>query len=293
MAKKVATQKMMRKGGYIRTILQILIRNNGEFASKDIFEQVRSEICPTEDEKVTSRSGRPRWSNYISFLSAGAVKAGWIKKENKSWNLTSLGREQVSSTEDDGLLYRQMKADATSSDEDKGDEEDFILPVEEKASDEIRKFICKMDAYDFQDLAAALLRGMGYDVTFIAPLGVTDGGADIEACSKDKFGRHVSKITVQAKHKQDPSKSVRSDAVRALAAIIGDNHNDIGIFVTTGKIPPKALDRVKHKERIVLIGLEKFISLWVKYYPNMNEGDKARLPLKNVPFLALSQVESS
>jgi len=69
------------------------------------------------------------------------------------------------------------------------------------ANSEIEDFVRRRGPYEFQDLVAALLRGMGYHTPFIAPKG-RDGGIDIEAYS-DPLGTVAPRIIVQVKQQKD------------------------------------------------------------------------------------------
>src|SRR5258706_6181743 len=72
--------------------------------------------------------------------------------------------------------------------------------IEQSAYEQIENFLDKKTPYEFQDLAAALLRGMGYFTPFVAPSG-KDGGVDILAY-RDPLGTTSPRIKVQIKHRE-------------------------------------------------------------------------------------------
>src|ERR1043165_5013624 len=106
--------------------------------------------------------------------------------------------------------------------------------MEQLAMDGIREYINAKNPYEFQDLAAALLRGMGYFTPFVAPRG-KDGGVDVVAY-RDPLGTQAPRIKIQIKHKgiATPPKDVRE-----LVGIL-QKDGDVGIFFSTGGFTPEA-----------------------------------------------------
>lgn len=138
-----------------------------------------------------------------------------------------------------------------------------------------------MHPYDFQNLVAALLRAMGYHVSWIAPPG-PDKGIDILAHT-DLLGTSVPRIKVQVK-RHDEKTSV--EGLRSFMAVLGDQ--DVGIFVFTGGFTSDAESeaRTQEKRKVTLLDLEKLFDLWIQHYSRIGESDKRLLPLKPVYYLA-------
>jgi restriction system protein len=128
---------------------------------------------------------------------------------------------------------------------------------------------------------AALLRAMGYHVSWIAPPG-KDGGIDILAAS-DPLGTKPPRIKVQVKRQ---SQSVDVDGLRSFMAVLGDG--DVGIFVSIGGFTKNAADeaRLQEKRKITLLNNEQLFDLWVEYYGKLRDEDRRRLPLKSVYLLS-------
>jgi len=135
--------------------------------------------------------------------------------------------------------------------------------------------------YEFQDLAAALLRGMGYHTPFIAPTG-KDGGIDIIAY-RDPLGTISPRIKVQVKHREQPA-SVHE--VRQLMGVL-QKDGDVGIFISSGGFTPdsKTTARDSHVH-VELIDLARFIELWQEFYGKLSDEDKNMLPLTPIFFYA-------
>ncbi len=91
-------------------------------------------------------------------------------------------------------------------------EVDFAAEVQAKADEIISDLLSRIDAYDFQQLVAGLLRAMGFR-TKVSPPG-PDGGGDIRAFP-DAFGFEAPRIRVQVKQRNRKYSSLRE--LRALA----------------------------------------------------------------------------
>lgn len=138
-----------------------------------------------------------------------------------------------------------------------------------------------MAPYDFQNFVAALVRAMGYHVSWIAPPG-RDGGIDILAHT-DPLGIKMPRIKVQVKRRTD---KITVDGHRSFMAVLGDQ--DVGLFVSAGGFTREAESeaRTQEKRKITLLGLEQLFDLWLEHYAKVEEADRQLLPMKPVYFLA-------
>jgi restriction system protein len=251
-----------------------------------------------------SKSGNPRWGAILHFYSIDCVKAGFLVKNKGIWSITPEGivahkRGPTAFLDLAIEKYREWRksnpkvvAPSNTGELEVDTEEDItqvearsnrskIEQIELAALEELRQYIKNKNAYEFQDLVGALLRGMGYFTPFIAPKG-KDGGVDLIAY-KDPLGTTAPRMKVQVKHR-DNSATVQE--LRELTAIIrrGD---DVGIFVSTGGFTSEAWRESRSSDRhIELIDFERFISLWQDFYSKMNDEDRLLLPLHTISFLA-------
>lgn len=155
-----------------------------------------------------------------------------------------------------------------------------IEEAEEAAWSEIARYLQAMPPYEVQNLVAALLRAMGYHVSWVAPRG-PDKGIDILAHT-DPLGANVPRIKVQVKRREG---KISAEGLRAFLAVLGDQ--DVGIFVSTGGFTTAAESEARTQERrkVTLLDLEKLFDLWVQHYDRVAEVDKRLLPLKPVYYL--------
>lgn len=282
--------------------LKILSENGGEMRGHEVISLVEKRVAldAWESEKY-EKTGYIRWKSFLHFFSIDCIKAGFMVKRKGVWFLTSEG-EQALMLGPIGLLddatkkYREWKKNSGSSDanfvddvseepEEEADrEEEMALDeIEARALDGITKAINAKTAYEFQDLAAALLRAMGYFTPFIAPRG-KDGGVDIMAY-RDPLGTQSPRIKVQIKHRES---TTPVQDVRQLMGLL-QKDGDVGIFFSTGGFTADAKTTARGSHvHVELIDLDRFIILWRQFYEKLADEDKAMLPLTPVYFIARS-----
>ena len=274
----------------------ILQENGGELRSRDVVPQIeqRVELDDWARERYET-SGYIRWQTFLHFFTGDCVKAGFLVKKSGTWYLTDEGEEAMK-LGPKGLLeaaiagYRRWDAERKKLEAVTADEE--IIPeaegdaltmdqIEELANRSLERHISVKNAYEFQDLAAALLRGMGYFTPFVSPKG-KDGGVDVIAY-RDPLGTVSPRIKVQVKHRKDPS-GVQD--IRQLMGIL-QKDGDVGIFISTGGFSKDAGAAARGSHvHVELIDMARFIELWQEYYTKMDDEDKALMPLAPVYFLA-------
>jgi restriction system protein len=152
--------------------------------------------------------------------------------------------------------------------------------AEESAWSEIEEHLTQMNPYDFQNLVAGLLRGMGYHVSWVSPPG-PDKGIDVIAHT-DPLGITGPRVKVQVKRK---SEKTTIDGIRSLLALLGEG--DVGLFVSTGGFTRDAEDEARRQEnrRMMLVDLKRLFDLWVEHYDDVPEEYRRLLSLKPVYFL--------
>ncbi len=194
---------------------------------------------PFEESTYSSRPGVRRYERIIRFSTIGPVKAGWLTKNKGQWSLTDDGRRAYEQFADPELFMReshrlylkwadaQPKDEAVEVSEEPGAAAATVEEAEERAWSEIEAHLAEMSPYDFQDLVAGLLRGMGYHVAWVSPPGA-DRGIDVIAHS-DPLGITGPRIKVQVKRR--PGERTGVDGVRSFMATLADG--DVGLFVSS------------------------------------------------------------
>jgi restriction system protein len=287
----------------LHAALSVLKENGGEMKGRDVISSVGQRLQFTDWEKSPlEKSGHVRWPAILHFYSIDAAKAGLLIKKRGTWYLTPEGAQAVSLSPEQLFdkvreAYKSWRIAnpklVTTEDQFEGalEEKDIeasekeveatLDDVQSRALDGIKAYIDLKNPYEFQDLCAALLRGMGYYTPFVAPRG-RDGGIDIIAY-RDPLGTVTPRIRLQVKHRD--SKATGAEVHQLLGLLRNDG--DVGIFISTGGFTPDANSASRNSRiHIELIDEDRFIRLWQDFYPKMNDEDKALLPLLPVYFLA-------
>lgn len=150
----------------------------------------------------------------------------------------------------------------------------FYEDIRSKADDMISDLLSQVDAYDFQELVAGLLRAMGFKTRVSSP--GRDLGVDIVA-HPDAFGFQAPRIKVQVKHRKGQA---TAPEVRALAGTVREGES--GLFVSTGGYTSDALREPERGTRITLVDREQFVSLLLENYENLEPQYQAIIPLRKV-----------
>jgi len=283
----------------IFTAFNILKENGGQLSGRELIEKIRDNLTLDDWAKSTyEKSGNIRWQSILQFFSIDNVKAGFLIKKKGVWYLTPEGEKAINLGEI-GLFNAGREAYIKWKRENKGeneiqDDEQLaenkeqavtIDQIEQIAIEGLEQYIGSVNPYEFQELSAALLRGMGYYTPFVSPRG-KDGGVDIIAY-RDPLGTISPRIKVQVKHRESPT-SVHE--IRQLMGLL-QKDGDVGIFISTGGFTPDARSTAQGSHvHVELIDLTRFLDLWQEFYHKLTDEDKSRLPLLPVYFLAPSLV---
>ena len=296
-----------RVGELQRGVFKILLDHPDGLPAKDVLQRLEKVVPPTDFEKgnYPRHPNVRRFEKMARFATIGPVKAGWLVKTKGRWYLTEEGKKahkeiqdpakfakeasrlcyEGRATQPERLTYlEEDMPEAGASIEKATDVASTVEEAEESAWLEIEQYVRGMNPYELQKLVAALLRAMGYHVSWIAPPG-PDKGIDILA-HNDPLGTSTPRIKVQVKRRAD---KVNVDGLRAFMALLGEQ--DVGIFVATGGFTSEAESEARTKEtrKLTLVDLEQLVELWVQHYEKVAESDKRLLPLKPVYYLAPSQ----
>lgn len=289
-----------RLGELVRKVFEILSRHPEGLPAHEVLETVEKEFSLSSFEKSTypKHPNARRFEKIIRFATIGPVKAGWMVKDKGIWILTPEGKKAYDVIPDptqfrkeaSRLYYAWKKGQPT--DEAIEDEVSADTPgasatleeAEERAWEEVRNHLDKMNPYDFQSLVAGLMEGMGYHVAWIAPAG-PDRGVDVIAYN-DPLGVEGGRIKVQVKRRAD---KIPAPEVRAFLATLGDH--DIGLFVATSGFTPDAeLEaRLQERRRLSLLDSSKLFALWVRHHAQIPEEKRRLLPIRPVWYLDLEE----
>ena len=286
-----------RTGEMLRKLFEVLLESDDGMQARDALAETANRLTLSDYEKGEFPSGGQRFDKIVRYATIDLVKAGWLLKDNGKWSITADGMLAFQGLTDPeafykeaSRLYRQWSATQSNSrDTDEEDPQETAGKVasvtaeeaEEQAWAEINKYLRTINPYEFQDIVAALLRAMGYHVSWTAPPG-KDGGIDIVAAG-DPLATQPPRIKVQVKRQAD---AIRVDGLRSFMALLNDT--DVGIFVSVGGFTKDAADEARKQERrrVTLLDSEALFKLWIDYYDKLDDQARRLLPLKRIFFLA-------
>jgi restriction system protein len=290
-----------RTGELLRGLFEILMQHPDGLPAAKALELLAQKLPPTPFENGDFESGGRRYEKIVRWGTVDCVKAEWLIKAHGRWTISDEGKKAYAAYPDDEAFYKRavflyhewrkstppketsggVSAAPIESDADAKEASITFEEADEQAWTEIEKHLTTMPPYDFQNLVASLLRGMGYYVGWIAPPG-KDGGIDITAFN-DPLGTRPPRIKVQVKRQQN---KVAVDGLRSFMALLGTD--DVGIFVNAGGFTRDAEDeaRTQPSRRVTLVDLERLVDLWTEHYHKIDDKDKRRLPLVPIYFLA-------
>ena len=284
-----------RIGELVRIVFTILSQQPEGMRAKELISKVEQSTPLSDFERsdYPKSPGVRRFDKIVRFATIAPVKAGWLVKSKGRWLLTEDGRKALETYKDPETfaqkaaeLYYKWKSSQPKAGDVIGEQEAEETTVtfeeaEEQAWSEIETYLRNMNPYDFQKLVAALLRAMGYHISWVSPPG-PDKGIDIVAHT-DPLGTQNPRIKVQVKRHAD---AVNADGLRSFMALLGTQ--DVGIYVCTGGFTSTAESEARTQEnrRITLINLERLFDLWVEHYKQLAESDRQLLPLRSVYYLA-------
>lgn len=284
-----------RTGELVRELFQILLSQPDGMRAADALAELAGRVTMTEHEAGEYETGGRRFEKIVRFSTVAPVKAGWLVKDKGVWTVTPEGEAALQHYPDPeqftraaGTLYKKWKSAQPDPIEDEeaelseGSASITLEEAEEMAWAEIEAHLAAMPPYDFQELVAALLKAMGYHVSWIAPPG-KDGGIDIIAYN-DPLGTRPPRIKVQAKRNAN-SPRIDVMGLRSFMAVLSED--DVGLFVALSGFTRDAdLEARQSHRRISLIDSRRLLELWISNYAQLDDGARAGLPLKPVWFLA-------
>lgn len=290
-----------RTGEFLRTLFKVLMAQPEGLSAATAIAMVRDTTPLTDFEAGAYPSGGQRFEKILRFATVDCVKAGWLHKNDGVWTVTDAGAKAYAQFSNPEAFYKEacrlysiwktekdaaLAVSPTTSEPEAIEEAAEKLSVTVEAAQdhawaEISAFLHASDPFEFQDMVADLLRGMGYHVPWVSPPG-KDGGVDVIAFT-DPLGTTGPRIKVQVKRWQS---KVDSDGLKSFLASL--SNGDVGLYVCLAGFTKDAQDYARNQEnrRITLIDARRFVSLWVETYDKLADEARRRLPLVPVYFLA-------
>jgi restriction system protein len=160
--------------------------------------------------------------------------------------------------------------------EEGGELEQIRQDTISKANELIKDKILSLSPEELEQLAAAILRAMGYHAR-ITPPG-PDRGMDVFA-SPDGLGLEEPRIKVEVKHRS--RSRMGTQEIRSFLG--GLREGDRGLYISTGGFTNDAkYEADRSVIPITLLGLDDLAALVVTHYENFDPDDRVLIPLVKV-----------
>ncbi len=274
---------LSRIGELLRSVLELLWNKPEGLPAKEIMAFLPEITQLTDYERGYSPpTNTPRYERIIRLATVPLVKAGWLVKNNKGrWYITEEGRQACRRYPNAQELYKEAIRLFEESRQSVPAVTMTVEEAEEKAWEQIQRYLQEARRIEFQTLTADLLEAMGYHVAWSAPAEKDRGQIDIVAYV-DPIGAKGPRILVQVKHK---GQAITLEGLNAFLSVLGTT--DYGLLISTGGFTTEVREEIRMDafQKTTLLDLEGFFDLWVKYYGKLSQEAQNRFPLKIVYFL--------
>ncbi len=279
----MADVTLNRIGELLRSVLELLWNKPEGMPAREILAFLPEITQLTEYERGYSPpSNTPRYERIVRLATIPLEKAGWIIKSNKGrWYLTDDGRQACRRYPNARELYKEALRLFEATRQSAPSYAMVIEEAEEKAWEQIHKYLLETRRTEFRLLVADLLRAMGYHVSWVAPPEKDHGQIDLIAHA-DPIGARAPRILVQVKHKGQP---ITLEGLMAFLSLL--TPNDYGLFISSGGFTNDVMEEIQNDpaQKTTLLDLENFFDLWIEYHEKLNPEATHRFPLKKIYFL--------
>jgi restriction system protein len=279
----MAEPTLKRTSEFLRVIFQLLWAKPDGLPAREILDAIPTRIKLSEDESsLIPASFTPKYEKIARSVTNTLVEAGWFIKNKDRWYLSDEGLAACRQIKNVEEIY---KAALLLCEEKRQLRADILLTVEnaeEKAWEQIWRYLNEMNPVEFKYIVADLLKALNYHMDWIAPSGKNHGYLDLVAFP-NPLGSSGPRIKVHVRHQGQAA------TVEGLRAFMGElNPHDLGIFVSSGGFTDQVLEAARSQElrKVRLISLENFYQFWVQNYDKLSQEARQRFPLKPIYFLA-------
>lgn len=274
---------LTRVGELIRAVFELLWNRPEGMPARDLMTFVPEVISLTEYEKgLSPQSGFSKYEGIIRVATVPLTRVGWLSKNNKGrWFITDQGRQACKRHASALDLYREALRLYEERGQIKPEATVVYEIAQEKAWEQIQKFIQSAEPAELLALTADLLKAMGYHILWTARPEKAHRQIDMVA-SVDQLGARADRVLVQIKHK---GQVFTLEGLKAALALLSSH--DFGLLVSTGGFTSDAWDLIQTREyqRLIALDLEAFFDLWISNYDKLTQEARNRLPIKAVNFL--------
>jgi restriction system protein len=274
---------LQRTSEILRVIFQILWTKSDGLPAREILDAIPLRIKLTDAEiGSTSVTSTPEYEKIARTATNTLVDVGWFIKEKDRWYISDDGLSACRNIKSVEEIY---KSALLLCEEKRQLRADILLTVEsaeEKAWQQIWRYLNEMNHVEFKHMVADLLKALNYHMDWIAPPRKKHGYIDMVAYPSP-LGSSGPRIKVHVRHQGQAA------TVEGLRAFMGElNPHDLGIFISSGGFTEQVLEAARSQElrRIRLVSLENLYQFWIQNYEKLSPEARRRFPLKAIYFLS-------
>ncbi len=280
----MAEVTVSRVGELLRSVLELLWNKPEGIPAQDILAYIPQITNLSDYEKgYAPPTNIPRYERIVRLATIPMVQAGWLIKNNKGrWFITEEGRQACRRFRNAQELYKEALDRLEIVKQGTPTYAMTVEEAEEKAWDQIQRFLQSTRRAALQNMVADLVRAMGYYVAWIAPPEKEHGRIDLVAYT-DPIGAKGPRILVQLQHKGQP---VTMEGLKSFLSALSDA--DYGLLISTGGFTNEVTEEMRKEnfKKATLLDLEGFFDFWVRYYDQLSEEARSKFPLTKIYFLS-------
>lgn len=237
-----------------------------------LLEEDKGEYQYLSEGKQIGDFANARWVNWLGAVSRDHLSISSKNSLGSVLTLFSLSEDVIAEL----LAALEGKSEpVVKADEIVTNLTDLKDEAQNKSHELVKDKIQSLSPDDMEQLAAALLRGMGYQ-TRVSPRG-PDRGLDVLA-SPDGLGLQQPRIKAEVKHRGG---SIGAPELRCFIGSLRDGDN--GLYVSTGGFTREArYEADRATLPITLIDIDYLADLIVTHYENFNMEGRTLFPLVKV-----------
>jgi restriction system protein len=267
---------------YLRVIFQVMWQKPDGLPAREVLQAIPARLRLSESELRPASSGLPQYEKSAREASNTLAEVGWLVKTRERWYLSDEGLSVFRNLRNVEDIYRAALEKAAQGQQARSDQLLSIEQSEERAWEQIWKYLNDMNPVEFKYLVADLFLGLGYHIVWAAPPGKHHGYIDLVA-QPLPLASGGPRVKVHVQHRGQPA------TMEGMRTFMGElTPHDLGVFVSSGGFTEQVLlaERSQELRRIRLVALEDFFEYWVQTYDQLSEQARQRFPLRAIYFLA-------
>jgi restriction system protein len=275
-----------RMGEFLRVVISFLWDKPTGATTREIMDAIpRSTRLTAGETSPVQAAGFSQYEVTTRSAMTALEKAGWLVREKSRWLLTEAGRLVCKDFRQASDFYVESRRIYENWRLSRPSAQLALEYAREQAWQQIKSYLQALSHYEFRILVRDLLVGMGQSLEWMAPPDKNKGHVDMVAAA-DPFRVGAGRLLVQIRH---TGQVVTTEEVELLVSEI--HPDNLLLCISSAGFSRDAVDYASAQTpvRVVLMDLERFVSLWSELYDKLTPEARQRFPLEAVHFLSLEE----